>query len=160
MVNISRPSANTENSRHTREKPLVPRVCKCIRGIKNLKQPFERWDMRAPLHYWRALTHDVAFCSQIFDVKGDLTQSTASRKGANSNGRLFEIARLFRQFFPKFSRFDQVTHLSPAMWSYNHCQKCWEGYFFFYLFSFFLSPSTGQMLNYTLNFFLLYHKIE
>ena len=117
MVKICPPSANTEYSRRTREKPLVPRVCICIQGIKNLQQLFERWDMRAPIHYWRALTHDVAFCSQIFDVKGDLTQSTASRKGANSNGRLFEIARLFRQFFPKFSRFDQVTHLSPAMWS-------------------------------------------
>ena len=121
MVKMRRPSANTENSRRTREKPLVPRACKCIRGIKNLQQPFERWDMRKPIHYWRALTHDVAFCSQIFDKKGDLTQSTASRKGANSNGR-----------------FDQVTHLSLAMWSYNHCQKCREGYFFVYLFSFFL----------------------
>ena len=64
MVKMRRPSANTENSRRTREKPLVPRACKCIRGIKNLQQPFERWDMRAPIHYWRALTHDVAFCSQ------------------------------------------------------------------------------------------------
>ena len=72
MVRMRRPSANTENSRRTREKPLVPRACKCVRGIKNLQQPFERWDMRAPIHYWRALTHDVAFCSQIFDIKGSL----------------------------------------------------------------------------------------
>ena len=54
--------------------------------------------MRAPIG-GRALTHDVAFCSQIFDQKRDLTQSTASRKGANSNGRLFEIAPLFDSFF-------------------------------------------------------------
>ena len=79
------------------------------------------------------------FAHRFLTKKGDLTQSSASRKGANSNGRLFEIARLFRQFFPKFSQFDQLNHLSLAMWSYNHSQKCREGEFFVYLFSFFLS---------------------
>ena len=55
------------------------------------------------------------FAHRFLTKKGDLTQSSASRKGANSNGRLFEIARLSRQFFPKFSQFDQLNHLSLAM---------------------------------------------
>ena len=85
------------------------------------------------------LTRTHSWCRVLLTDFWHKRESTASRKGANSNGRLFEIARLFRQFFPKFSQFDQVTHLSLAMWSYNHCQKCREGYFFVYLFSFFLS---------------------
>lgn len=85
------------------------------------------------------LTRTHSWCRVLLTDFWHKRESTASRKGANSNGRLFEIARLFRQFFPKFSQFDQLTHLSLAMWSYNHCQKCREGYFFVYLFSFFLS---------------------
>lgn len=85
------------------------------------------------------LTRTHSWCRVLLTDFWHKRESTASRKGANSNGRLFEIARSFRPFFPKFSQFDQVTHLSLAMWSYNHCQKCREGYFFVYLFSFFLS---------------------
>ena len=134
MVKMRRPSANTENSRRTREKPLVPRSCKCIRGIKNLQQPFEGWDMRAPIHYWRALTHDVAFCSQIFDIKGSILRR---ERALILMGAYLKLHAYFVSFFQSSPN---LTKSLIFHWQcYNHCQKCREGYFFVYLFSFFLS---------------------
>ena len=90
------------------------------------------------------LAHDIAFCSQIFDQKRDFAQSTRSRKGANSKRRLLEIAGLFRFF-------QSSPDLTKSQKSPTFHWQCEELLLLHLFFSFFLSPSPGQMLNYALN---------